>query len=98
MPIYRYEVLNEEDQPVEIFEAEQRISEPPLTRHPITGERMRKLVDSAHLNLRYAGWNSKMEAGNLARHGFTRYEKDRLTGRYHKTNQGNGPAHIDPPR
>lgn len=98
MPIYRYEVLDEDDQTVDVYEAEQGFADAPLKHHPITGERLRKVVNAPNLNLRYADWRGKIDPENLARHGFTRYEKDRVTGRYHKTNRGDGPDRIEAPQ
>jgi hypothetical protein len=96
MPIYQYEVLNEEGKVVEIFEAEQVLGAEPLTKHPVTGEAMRRLFTPPGINAIYSNWKDKLEPGKLAGAGFTRYEKDKATGRYFKSNQGQGPAEIDP--
>ncbi len=44
MPIYEYEILNQDGTPKGIFETTQKMSEPALTRHPATGEPMRRIL------------------------------------------------------
>lgn len=44
MPIYEYEILNEDGTAKGIFETTQKMSEPALTRHPTTGEPMRRIL------------------------------------------------------
>lgn len=96
MPIYTYEVLDEAGEVVEVYEAEQAFGAEPLEVHPITGERMRKVFTPPGVNTTYADWNQKLEAGNLSQAGFTRYERDKTTGRYFKSNVGRGPEELDP--
>ncbi len=98
MPVYAYEVLDDKGRVVEIFEAEQSPGDPPLETHPVTGERMRRQFTAPGLNTRYADWDGKLEAGSLTRAGFTRYERDKTTGRYFKSNVGRGPDELDPGR
>lgn len=96
MPIYEYEVLDEEGRVVEIFEAEQATGAKPLDTHPITGEPMRRKFSAPGLNTKYADWDGKLEPEKLSKAGFTRYEKDKATGRYFKSNVGRGPDELDP--
>lgn len=96
MPIYTYEVLDEAGEVVEIYEAEQKPKDAPLATHPVTGEVMRKVFTPPRINTVYSDWGKHLEKGNLTEHGFTRYERDKLTGRYNKTNEGRGPSEIDP--
>lgn len=44
MPIYEYEILNQDGTPKGIFETTQKMSEPALTRHPVTGEPVRRIL------------------------------------------------------
>lgn len=44
MPIYEYEILSPEGTPKGIFETSQRMSAPALTRHPVTGEPLRRIL------------------------------------------------------
>ncbi len=44
MPIYEYEILSQDGSPKGIFETMQRMSEPALTRHPVTGEPVRRIL------------------------------------------------------
>lgn len=44
MPIYEYEILSQDGSPKGIFETTQKMSEPPLTRHPVTGEPLRRIL------------------------------------------------------
>lgn len=96
MPIYEYEVLDDDGKVVEIYEAEQAAGEASLESHPVTGEKMRRKFSAPGVNTQYADWDGKLEAGRLSKAGFTRYEKDKTTGRYFKSNQGGGPDELDP--
>ncbi len=44
MPIYEYEILSQDGTPKGIFETMQKMSEPALTRHPVTGEPVRRIL------------------------------------------------------
>jgi len=96
MPIYTYEVLDDSGKVVEVYEAEQSLHDKPLQAHPVTGEKMRKIVTAASVSTKYSHWKNKMDNKKLQQKGFTRYERDRLTGKYYKTNQGAGPKLLDP--
>jgi len=96
MPTYTYEVTDSEGKVVEIYEAEQPLGAEPLKNHPITGEAMRKVYTPPRINATYADWDGKLEAGRLSKAGFTKYEKDKTTGRYFKSNEGRGPSELDP--
>lgn len=99
MPIYQYEVLDESGEVVEIHEAEQGLNDPPLTVHPVTGEKMRRIIGAApSLSLRYTdqATKSRLREDKLKRSGFTRYERDKNTGRFHRTLGEGGPDVVDP--
>jgi hypothetical protein len=77
-----------------IFEIEQAAGDPPLEKHPLTGQPVRLVHQPPHLAGQHNERHVRASLGdsaNLARHGFARYEKDRSTGRYHKT-AGAGPG------
>ncbi len=44
MPIYEYEILSKDGTPKGIFETTQKMSEPALTKHPVTGEPLRRIL------------------------------------------------------
>ncbi len=100
MPIYTYEVLNVEGTAVEFLEVEQPMGAEPLTRHPRTGAVVRKVLTMPHLATRYTPGmtRDRLETKNVEKAGFTKYERDKLTGRYHKTAglDPQAPAIIDP--
>lgn len=87
MPVYLYEVINEDGTPGVRFEAEQSASSPALSAHPRTGQPARRVYTAPNLGGRYADNRIKKELSdeNVQRTGFTRYERDKLTGTYHKT-------------
>ena len=46
MAIYEYEILDNEGAVVGIFEAEQKMNDPKLTRHPETGQPLRRILSA----------------------------------------------------
>lgn len=92
MPTYTYEEILPDGSAGPQFEVIQGMSDPPLSAHPQTGKPIRKVLGSPALNTRYSEKaNQKaLDNHNLTQKGFTQYEKDKLTGRYHKT-AGNDP-------
>ena len=87
MPIYVYQEILPDGSEGEPFEVEQRMSDAPLTIHPITRNKMQKVYNSPNLSSKYTegSTKSKLSDENVEKHGFTKYEKDKVTGRYHKT-------------
>ena len=94
MPVYRYQVVTEDDSG-EIFEVEQSIDSPALERHPLTEKPVCRVYDAPNLSTQHTEGKTKqvLESGNLNRHGFSRYERD-SSGSYHKT-AGEGPDSIE---
>jgi hypothetical protein len=91
MPTYVYEVLNEDGTTGERFEVVQKMSDPPLTHHPETGQRVRRVLLPAWI----AGSTSplRMERAladdkKLERLGFTKYVN---TGNGYEKVVGSGP-------
>ncbi len=44
MPCYTYETMPEGSGKPKVYEIEQRMADDPLTRHPETGERIRRII------------------------------------------------------
>lgn len=85
MPVYVYAVLDADGTLRDHFEARQRMSDAPLTDHPVTGEPLTRVPQMPGLMLRSAGPNNTEK---LIGKGFARYEKAG-DGEYVKTG---GPA------
>lgn len=99
MPVYVYEVVREDGLGGERFEWQQSMSEPVLTRHPETGEPVRRVVQVPNLGTRYGerGQRRRLENDKLEKAGFTKYQRDKLTGQYHRVAGKEGPAVINRP-
>lgn len=71
----------------------------PLQRHPDTGEPVRRVLQAPNLSTRHTpGSESKrLDNKNVEKAGFTKYEKDKLTGQYHRVAGKEGPATIKRP-
>ncbi|MBI2431460.1 MAG: zinc ribbon domain-containing protein [Candidatus Hydrogenedentes bacterium] len=94
MPTYTYQVIHDDGRAGEIFEVVRRMSDPPLTEHPETGEKVVRIFQSPHVG----GENSeqaqkaRMSDQNLERLGFTKYVRSGK-GHYEKRT-GQGPEHL----
>ncbi len=93
MPMYVYQFINPDGTGGERFEILQSIHESPLSKHPDTGQPIRRVITAASISKKSVG---KIEAdlsdGNLDRLGFTKYVKTR-SGSYEKT-VGDGPSAL----
>ncbi len=87
MPIYVYQVIGPDGGEGECFEIEQSMKDEALTKHPRTGEPVRRVYQTPNLATRYTpgATRNKLETKNVERAGFTKYERDKLTGQYHRT-------------
>ena len=96
MPIYQYHVIKG-NQDVELFEVEQKVGDPPLTKHPITREPVKRVLSSPSLSLKHTSRNgiNSLSPDNLKKKGFTQYEKD-SSGDYLRTVGIQGPSKISP--
>lgn len=92
MPIYRYEVIRADGTEGDVFEIEHGMLET-LDEHPVTGEKVRKVLLPPHLGSRYSERQEKrkMDNKNIERLGFTKYQKDKISGKYHKVVGKEGP-------
>ena len=87
MPTYLYQEVLPDGSEGHRFEVVHRMSDPPVKTHPETGNPVRKVFVPPNLPSRYteAATKSKLTNENVEKHGFTRYEKDKVSGMYHKT-------------
>lgn len=86
MPIYVYQVITPDGSEGETFEIEQSMHDAALTTHPLTGQPVRRVYLAPNVSTRYTpeSTKSKLENRNVEKMGFTKYERDKLTGTYHK--------------
>lgn len=94
MPTYVYAVVLPDGSLGEHFELSQRMSDPPLDRHPETGQPVRRVPQVPMLGGQHsaAADRRKTSDSNLDRLGFTKYQKVG-DGKYEKT-AGKGPKSI----
>jgi predicted nucleic acid-binding Zn ribbon protein len=95
MPLYQYEVVNSDGSSGEQFEIFQSMSEPPLTKHPQTGQPVRRVLCAPAIGGKWSdGAMSRSVADDkkLDRLGFTKYVKSG-DGVYEKR-AGKGPDII----
>lgn len=94
MPVYVYELLDTGER----FEIVQSMKDPALTAHPETNDPIRRVILSPNLGLKHSTGIEKKRLSNdhIAKAGFTKYEKDKLTGRYNKVAGKKGPDTLTP--
>lgn len=94
MPTYVYVVVRADGSDGDPFEVVQKMTDPPLKKHPETGEPVRRIPTMPNLPLSHsdAAEKSKLSNKNLDRLGFTKYEKAG-DGHYEKK-AGKGPDVI----
>ncbi len=92
MPHYTYEVILEDDEPGQLFEVLQKMSDPPLTVHPETGQPVRRVISAPFVSTKglsdgamakKIGDDKKLESM-----GFTKYVNE---GGKLKRTAGKGP-------
>ena len=89
MPTYVYEFINADGTPGTTFEVFQKMSDDPLTKHPETGQPVRRVITAPNLLS-----ENKLSNRNLDRLGFTKYERAG-DGKFEKK-AGKGPNVISP--
>jgi len=96
MPVYVYEVISEDGSSGERFEIVQSMKDSPLTSHPESGLPVRRVMLPPNIASRYTPGQTqnRLENKNVEKAGFTKYERDKSTGTYHKT-AGRGNAAPD---
>ena len=95
MPTYVYEVIEENGEPGEQFEYMQKMSDPPLTQHPETGQPVRRVIQAPYVGGQWsdgAMHRSVSDDKKLDKLGFTKYVKSG-DGVYEKR-AGKGPRTI----
>lgn len=99
MPIYVYQVIKEDGSEGEIFEVIQSMHDNTLERHPETNEPIQKIYSPPNLASKYTPGRTKtlLDNKNVEKAGFVKYEKDKLTGNYHKVAGKQGPDKINRP-
>ncbi|MDR2982768.1 MAG: hypothetical protein LBV12_11035 [Puniceicoccales bacterium] len=101
MPIYVYQIINPDGTEGEVFEIEQSLSDEALTTHPVTGQPVRRVFQPPNISGQYGERLIREQvtnADNLERLGFTRYQRDKISGVYYKTSGRHlkAPEVIDP--
>lgn len=97
MPTYVYEILNDRGEGTgRTFEHVQSMRERALTRHPETGEPVRRVPQAPAIAGSMAPVREKkvLSDKNLERLGFTKYRRQG-DGSYEKTAGKEGPRHIE---
>ena len=91
MPIYVYQVISDDEGEGEVFEIEQSMKDKPLLKHPATGQSVRRVYQPPNLGLRHTDGAGKrmLDPKNTEKAGFTRYERDKISGDYHKVSGKN---------
>lgn len=95
MPVYTYQIIHDDGTEGETFDQVQSMSDPPLTEHPETGEKVVRVFQAPHI----AGWGNERKAKemtsdkNLDRLGFTKYVRNGK-GHYERTAGKEGPKNI----
>ena len=94
MPLYVYEVVLSDGTGGEQFEVFQRMADDPLTKHPETGEPVRRVITEPNAPQSWTGLHAKaaLSDSNIAKKGFTKYVKTG-NGTYEKA-AGDGPKQI----
>lgn len=95
MPLYVYEVITADDSPGQQFEIFQSMADPALTKHPETGEPIRRVFCAPAIG---GQWSDSAMAKNvgddkkLDRLGFTKYVK--AGDGFYEKRAGKGPDVI----
>lgn len=99
MPIYVYEVIRPDGSGGERFELQQTMREDALTAHPVTGAPVRRVILPPNLGLKHSEGKTKQMLDNkkVEKAGFTKYERDKLTGTYHRVAGSSGPETFRKP-
>jgi predicted nucleic acid-binding Zn ribbon protein len=94
MPTYVYEILDRRGKPTgETFEHVQSIKDAALTKHPETGQPVRRAIVMPTLGLGMSKAKSRLSNKNLERLGFTKYER-KGKGYMEKTAGKHGPKGL----
>ena len=91
---YVYEVVLADGEAGQVFEVLQKMFEAPLTKHPETGQLVRRVIQPPHIAGQWseAGARRQLSDSNLEAHSFTKYV--RAGGGYCEKRAGKGPNVI----
>ncbi len=94
MPIYIYQVSTDDGSEGEIFEFEQSMTAESLTKHPVTGQPIKRIYLPPNISKKYTPGQTKnkLDNKNVEKAGFSKYERGKLTGTYHKVAGKEGPG------
>lgn len=95
MPTYVYEVILDDGEEGQVFEVFQKMSDPPLTHHPVTGQPVRRVFQPPNVVSTYSDKHMKKQVSDdkkLDKLGFTKYVK--AGGGYYEKRAGRGPDVI----
>ena len=97
MPVYVYEVTDPPQSAGKRYEITQSMAADALTHHPLTGEAMRRVILPPNIASKWTPGQTKDRTSNdrIEKAGFTKYERDKLTGNYHRIVGNEGPSVID---
>ena len=95
MPVYTYQIIHDDGTEGEMFDLVRAMSDPPLTHHPETGERVKRIFTAPNVAGRWGASASKerLSDANLERHGFTKYQRVGK-GQYERRAGKEGPSTI----
>ena len=94
MPVYVYETRDTGER----FECVQSMHDSPLEEHPETGAPVRRVILPPNLGIKHTAGREKKLLSNdhVEKAGFTKYEKDKVTGKYNRVAGKQGPSQLDP--
>lgn len=95
MPVYTYQIIQDDGSEGDTFELVRAMTDPPLTHHPETGERVKRIFAAPHVPGRHgaSATKARLSNENLERHGFTKYERVGK-GQYERRAGNEGPSTI----
>ena len=96
MPTYVYAIIQPDGSDGDLFEVIQKMSEEPLTKHPETGQPVRRVIQPPNIagDWSDAGAKRVLSDKNLDRLGFTKYQ--RVGDGTFEKRAGKGPNTISP--
>lgn len=95
MPVYTYQCVNKDGSDGDLFEVIRKMSDPPLEKHPDTGQKVKRIYQPVHI----AGLTNalhdrtRLDDKNLTKNGFTAYRRNGK-GHYERTAGAEGPENI----
>ena len=86
MPIYVYQVIEADGSKDNIFEIEQSMHDEPLKEHPKNKKNVVRVYQPPNLSCKHGAKTAKnkLDPKQTEKAGFTRYERDKISGKYFK--------------